>query len=261
MENRIYDILEGYSIFFKSGEYSLLELRKQFSTSEFYDSGKDVRSYYLPEYYNDIKLKSGDSQFRDETFDEYISVHVESIDKGFKENLLGYLTSINSDKRQNAILYSVLAYLQNFINILRETEDPTCDDLMKSIEDSRDFILNVFSRQLGLDSDEKKSQKRESLSSYFRGIRKLQFNLQKNEIALLFMMLMDSKLLDYPLSDNELAKFLDNNAKYFNSNFNRFQEMKDTKVEISRLRDQGSENDMLRNNIIKTLSKPIKLRS
>jgi len=238
MENRIDEILEGYSIFFNAGRFNLKTLHKEFSNSEYYSSQSNIRSYDLNDSAN-VVLKPGDNPIQDETFEEYMHNQIRLSNQLFKDTLLNYLKTIKSDKQQNAVLFSLLGDLQNYLNILASTEDPTCKHLMVNIEESRDFIIKIFSPQLGLTSDEKISDRRNSLSTYFRGIEKLEFDLKKKEIATLFILLVDSKILKYPVWVTDLAKFLDNNVKYRNANENVYVDMKDSISTISKIKAEG----------------------
>lgn len=185
MENRIDELLEGYSDFFREGRFDIEPIHEEFKTSEYYSSDNDKRVYDLNESYNS-GTSDGKPVFMEETFEEYISKHLNLTTKSFKKNLLNYLKSIDSEIKQNAILFSLLADLQNYKIILASTEDSSCKIVMENIEGSRDFILKIFSPQLGLTSDEKISDRRNSLSTYFRGIEKLEFDLKKKEIATLW---------------------------------------------------------------------------
>jgi|GEM_PF-4300333 len=253
MENKIDNILDGYNIFFKSGKYNLHTLHKEFSISEYYNSAKDIRSYDLNELYDDLSSIGG-SHFKEETFDEYISKHLKLTNQSFKEKLISYCKTLKSDKQQNAALFSLLANLQNYINILTSTEDPSCRSVMENIEESRDFVLKTFSPQLGLVSDRKISERRESLSTYFRGIEKLRFDLQKQEVALLFTLMIDSRIMDFPCTDSELAKFLDLNVKYRNSENNKFTAMSTSLSTIDKLRSRRYDPDKLARGLINKLN-------
>jgi hypothetical protein len=253
MEDIINELLSGYDIFFKKLKYDLNKLHKEFTFSEYYSLKDDKRCYDLNDFENN-NSKGSQNESLEETFNDYIDKHLKNVTLQFKETLLDILKSCNSDKQQNALLFSLLANLQNYINILATTEEPGCKLVMANIEDSRDFILKLFSSQLGLTSDQKKSERKESLSTYFRGIEKLRFDLQKQEVVLLFTLMLDSRIMDFPCSDSDLAKFLELNVKYRNSEMNKYTSMSTALSTIDKLRNRTFDPEKLTKGLIKKLN-------
>lgn len=256
MVNNIEELLEDYSIFFRSGKFDLGQLKKDFSTSEYYSWADNQRYYDLYEIL-DSGPAEGQPPIKIQSFDQFLTEYLANARFLFRDRLLKQMRTINSDVRQNAILYSLLADLQNYVNILAKTEEE-CKSIMKEVIDSRNFILSLYSEQLGFSTKELPHEKRESLSSYFRGIKRIQFHLQKREVALLFLLLRESHLMAFPISDTDLAKFLDNNIQYYSTTECKYLDIQNSKTEISKIRDEGYEER--KENLIKKLKDTIIVR-
>ena len=230
-------IIKNFAIFFSDGNFSIDRFHKEFARFHHYNGEKDERQYIYPARINEKSEIIG-TPSRTETFQEYLESHLEDSATAFSESVLRTVRNTKSSIEQGALLLWLLAELQYYLSILSIAEDKLAGIVMRAIEKSKSFILDSFSIQLRLESEiEPLSKGRKTLSSYFRGIEKIRFDLQKNEVAALFIWLIDSGILSFPYSHTDLARFLDNNVKYEDPD-KGYVAMDKSKVTLSRLKTE-----------------------
>ncbi|HLN22274.1 MAG TPA: hypothetical protein VK213_14360 [Bacteroidales bacterium] len=225
MQGIIDDLLEDFSTLFPNRKFSIAEVEKIYGTHESDD---------------------------ETSFEEYLKLYLNNSVDLFKIHICKSHKKLPDEDRQKAFLMSVLTELISYKEILLSAENQYAKFVLERIENSIVFAHNVFGVQLGLEQQQR--NRSEYVSSYFRGIGKLRFSLNKSEVTTLFLVLTETGILDFPVTPSTLATFLENNVQYWDSSSKKHIDMSTCLPTISKLKSGSKESDEIIQKLLKRMN-------
>jgi hypothetical protein len=225
MQVIIDELLEDFGIFFKNGNFSTSEADKSYGTHE---SDENVN------------------------FDEYLNNFMNQSVDLFKIQIIRIHKTIPNEDQQKAFLMSVLTQLLSYQVILVSAENPYAKYILERIENAIDFTQKVFGIQLGLEQQQR--NRSEYVSSYFRGTGKLRFSLNKSEVTTLFLVLIKSGILDFPVTPSAISAFLENNVQYWDYSSKKHLDMTTCLSTISKLKSGSIESDFIVRSLLEKMN-------